>query len=45
MGQKTQVQIDPEAGSFNTGEKVAEKSNFKYNNLSQFFTYNYYKLL
>jgi hypothetical protein len=30
MGQKTQVQIDPEAGSFNNGEEVDEKSNFKY---------------
>jgi hypothetical protein len=40
MGQKTQVQIDPEDGSFNTGEEVDEKSNFKYNNLSKFFTYN-----
>jgi hypothetical protein len=37
---KTQVHIDPEPGSFNTGEGVDEKSNFKYNNLSHFFTYN-----
>ncbi len=43
MGQKTQLQIDPEAGSFNIGEKVAEKSNFQSNNLFQFFTYIYFK--
>jgi hypothetical protein len=43
MGQK-KVQIDPVAGSFNTGEKVAERSNFQSNNLFTFFTFIYCKI-